>query len=128
MTFRMPRPTRSRGGQRLSAVLVLLYFWAFVALGLTHTHGAIPAAARRHAPGVACASAAQQFVARADLQPANDTPCALCTAVHAAPAAMPQPPAPAYPLLGAQSFALWSPDLTPKRTPRISRSRAPPQV
>ncbi len=128
MTFPMPRLTYRRGRRPLSAALVLLYFWAFVALGLTHTHGSVGTATRLHALELARASGPAQSMGRVPAPLGDDAPCAICAAAHAAPAAIAQPPAHAHTPLPTEDFVLWSPVLAPSRTPRISRSRAPPQV
>jgi hypothetical protein len=128
VTFRMARLTCSRGRRLFSAALTLLYFWAFVALGLTHTHGVAGIAARRPAPAIAGAHSPAACIGRAASRPDDDAPCAVCAAVHAATVALAQPPVPVHTLLAAPRLAAWSSVLTPRRTPRTSRSRAPPQV
>ncbi len=50
MTYRSFRLTSRRARRISAASLTLVYFWAFVALGLTHTHGAVAIASRRALP------------------------------------------------------------------------------
>src|SRR5438105_1103886 len=84
------RDCRRRG--RLSAALALIYFCAFAALGLAHTHAPTGPETERHPIGGS--SAFERSGSR--VLPVSDrgasAPCSLCAAASAAAICLAQPP------------------------------------
>ena len=115
MLFSASRLTRRGNRRLLSALVALVYLWAFVALGLTHTHAAVPMAPHRPSTRAAFSASPNGMIVAPAVAPDNDTPCAVCAAVHAATVALAQPPAATHIPAAVRIFAVRSASCIPTR-------------
>jgi hypothetical protein len=126
LLFSRSRLTRRGSRRPLSAVLALVYFWAFVALGLTHTHAPILASTYHRSARAAATSPPNGMIVAPAVAADDDTPCAVCAAVHAATVALVHPPAVTHIPAAATLLIARSASRTPTSNPSVLHLRGPP--
>jgi hypothetical protein len=121
------RLTYWRGRQPLGALLALVYFWAFVAVGLTHSHAPLRTMTCCPDSGAAAVQPAAPAITPAAVS-AEDTSCHVCAAVHATAVALVSPPAAGHTPVPANRLAASHDSPAPARSLTASQPRAPPQA
>jgi hypothetical protein len=117
-----------RGRRLLSAILAFAYVWAFVALGLTHTHAARRGPANHRSRGMAVAARPNGPVIGPAVVATDDGPCRVCTTMHASPVALTPPSIAAHLSLPLRRLPTWPTAYFPAPSRPASQPRAPPQA
>lgn len=126
MSLSPSRLIRSPRRRALSALLGLVYLWAFAGLGLTHRHAAPTGATRRLASVPPKAPGRQGACVSLAVPAASDTFCHLCATARATIAALAQSPvSPRRPLLELPLNTAAASSLS-LRSILTSSPRAPP--
>jgi hypothetical protein len=128
LPIRRRRHLPRNGTQRFCALLAMLYCWAFVAVGLVHSHDALPLSPQGGSSAKVVTNASVAFVATSVAKKAGDGTCSICAAVQASAVVFSAPAVPTAAL--AVGSHAWPPssDLAAVRIPGASRPRAPPQA
>jgi hypothetical protein len=128
LRFAAFQTTRWRSRRPISAGLLLVYFWTYVALGLVHTHAPARSAVPTSA-GVAAAPTGQGGCAITAARAATGDPaCSLCKAAHATAIALAQPPGTTHAPVRPQPVACLPITPAPTRSLPAPPSRGPPPV
>ena len=122
------RWVRWPGRRPLGALLVLIYLWAFVTLGLTHRHTLPHLAPSATASRIAVTAGVGVQLVAPPAAPAPDAPCQVCAIVHATAVALGAKPVVTRAPVPDRPRPVLAASLPPTRSIPASNPRAPPQA